>query len=365
MQSNREDLAMAGIDKSKPVMITGATGYVAGWIVKKLLDEGLTVHAPVRDPEDAGKLRYLDQAAAQAPGTLTYFKADLLADGSYAEAMAGCQVVFHTASPFKLDVADPQKELVEPALLGTRNVLEEVNRSASVQRVVLTSSCAAIYGDNADLRETPNGVFTEDVWNTSSSLAHQPYSYSKTVAEKEAWKINAAQARWDLVVVNPSLVIGPGLNPHATSESFKILRQFGDGSLKSGAPRFACGVVDVRDLAEAHFRAAFTPEAKGRYIISGHNTDFLRMAATLLDRYGDAYPIPRRAMPKWLVWLVAPMVNKAMTRKIVARNINLPWKADNGKGVRELGMRYRSMAESMNDFFQQMIDSGTLPRARA
>jgi nucleoside-diphosphate-sugar epimerase len=352
---------MSKIDKSKPVMITGATGYVAGWIVKKLLDEGLTVHAPVRDPEDPEKLKYLDQIAANAPGKMKYFKADLLDEGSYAEAMAGCQLVFHTASPFKIDVIDPKKELVDPAQLGTRNVLEEVNRTPSVKRVVLTSSCAAIYGDNADLKKTPNGIFTEEIWNTSSSLAHQPYSYSKTVAEKEAWKISEKQSQWDMVTINPTLVIGPGINPHATSESFKLVKQFGDGSMKSGAPRMGFGAVDVRDLAEAHFRAAFTPEANGRYIIHAHDTDLLAMAQTLITKYGDRYPIPRKAMPKWLVWLVAPMVNKAMTRKIVSLNINVPWKGDNSKGIRELGMKYRSLKESMNDFFEQMIDSGIVP----
>jgi len=119
---------------------------------------------------------------------------------------------------------------------GTRNVLEEVNRTPSVKRVVLTSSCAAIYGDNADLKNTPNGIFTEDIWNTSSSLEQQAYSYSKTLAEKEAWKINKKQTRWDLVTINPSLVVGPGINPHATSESFKLVKQFGDGSMKAGAP---------------------------------------------------------------------------------------------------------------------------------
>jgi dihydroflavonol-4-reductase len=113
---------MTQIDKSKPVMITGATGYVAGWIVKKLLDEGFTVHAPVREPENAKKLQYLDKIAENAPGTIIFYKADLLDEGSYAEAMAGCQIVLHTASPFKIDVVDPQKELVDPAQLGTRNI---------------------------------------------------------------------------------------------------------------------------------------------------------------------------------------------------------------------------------------------------
>ncbi|OZG74748.1 diaminohydroxyphosphoribosylaminopyrimidine deaminase [Hahella sp. CCB-MM4] len=346
------------VNKDLPVMVTGATGYVAGVLVKKLLEEGLTVHAPVRDPDNVSKLRYLNDLADKSPGAIKFFKADLLQPGSYAEAMQGCQVVFHTASPFIININDPQKELVDPAQKGTRNVLEEVNRTESVKRVVLTSSCAAIYGDNADVEKTLNGVFTEHVWNTSSSLEHQPYSYSKTMAEKEAWKINKAQDRWDLVTVNPSLVIGPGINPFATSESFRLIKQFGDGSMKAGAPRFGIGAVDVRDLAEAHFTAAFTPEAKGRYIISGHNTNILGLGQALLDKYGDRFPIPRKVMPKWLVWLAAPMVHKAMTRKIVSLNVDKPWIGDNSKSLRELGMHYRPLKESMNDFFQQLIDSG-------
>ena len=152
---------------------------------KKLLEDGLTVHASVREPENPEKLKYLNQIAANTPGEIKYFKSDLLEEASYAEAMARCELVFHTASPFKIDVTDPQKELVDPALLGTRNVLNEANRTSSVKRVVLTSSCAAIYSDNADLQKTTNGIFTEEIWNTSSSLDHQPYSYSKAVAEKD------------------------------------------------------------------------------------------------------------------------------------------------------------------------------------
>jgi dihydroflavonol-4-reductase len=345
-------------------MVTGATGYVAGQLVKKLLEEGITVHAPVRDPNNPEKLNYLSQIAEATPGDIKYFKADLMDEGSYAEAMAGCESVFHTASPFKIDVKNPQKELVDPALLGTRNVLTEANRSPSVKRVVLTSSCAAIYGDNADLAKTPSGVFTEEIWNTSSSLEHNPYSYSKTVAEKDAWKINEAQTRWDLVVINPTLVIGPGINPHATSESYNFIGQIGDGRMKSGAPRWGFGVVDVRDLAEAHYRAGFTPNAKGRHIVSGHNTDLFAMSQTLIDKYGDDYPIPRKALPKWLLWLIGPFVDKTMSRKIIARNIDLPWKGDNSKGIKELGLSYRPLAQSMNDFFQQMVDSGLVSKPR-
>lgn len=348
----------------KPIMITGATGYVAGWIVKKLLEAGLTVHAPVRSPEKKDKIQHLIDLTENLPGELKFFKADLLEEGSYREAMIDCGTVFHTASPFTINVKDPQKELVDPAQLGTRNVLEEVNRTPSVTRVVLTSSCAAIYGDNIDVQNTPDDIFTEEIWNTSSSLSHGAYSYSKTLAEKEAWTIHDKQNRWDLVVINPTLVIGPGINSKATSESFNIIRQFGDGSLKSGAPRIGFGVVDVRDLAQAHMAAAFTPEARGRHIISAHNTDFIEMATTLLEKYGDKYPIPRKAMPKWLVWLVAPMIDKTITRKWVVRNVNVPWKGDNSKSIQELGMNYRPLQESMTDFFQQAVESGLIPQTK-
>ena len=104
---------MTTIDKSKPVMVTGATGFVAGWLVKKLLEEGITVHAAVRNPNKTEKLKYLNAIADKSKGSIKYFKSDLLQEGSYAEAMEGCELVYHTASPFVIDVNDPQKELIE------------------------------------------------------------------------------------------------------------------------------------------------------------------------------------------------------------------------------------------------------------
>src|SRR5665648_774547 len=91
---------MKNINKAKPVMVTGATGYVAGRIVKRLLEEGLTVHASVRNPDNIDSLKYLDAIAANSKGTIKYFKADLLNESSYDEAMKECELVFHTASPF-------------------------------------------------------------------------------------------------------------------------------------------------------------------------------------------------------------------------------------------------------------------------
>ncbi|MFE0701076.1 NAD-dependent epimerase/dehydratase family protein [Streptomyces sp. NPDC058872] len=352
------DLTGIPVDASAPVLVTGATGYVAGWLVKGLLDAGVTVHAAVRDPHNTAKIQHLLDFAEKAPGEIRFFAADLLADGSYGEAMAGCRIVFHTASPFTSRVEDPQRELVDPAVQGTRTVLRSAGATPSVERVVLTSSCAAIYTDAVDCATAPGGRLTEEVWNTTASLDYQPYSYSKTLAERAAWEIADAQDRWKLVVVNPSLVIGPSTHARPTSESFAIVRQFGDGTLRRGAPRAGLGVVDVRDLARAHIAAGYLPDVHGRHIVSGHDTHVLALAQALLPRFADRFPLPRRALPKPLVWLAAPTAG--LTRTFVSRNVNVAWRADNGKSRRELGMTYRPIEESMEDMFQQLVDHGSV-----
>jgi len=350
---------MKQIDKTKPVLVTGATGYVAGWLVKKLLDEGITVHAAVRNPENKEKLAHLDEIAKNSKGRIRYYSSDLLTKGSYAEAMNECELVFHTASPFTTNVKDPQKDLIDPAVLGTQNVLETANQTSTVKRVVVTSSCAAIYTDAIDSNNAPGGKLTEDVWNTTSSLEYQPYSYSKTLAEKKAWEMANNQTQWDLVTINPSFVLGPPLNLNGnTSESFNILKQMGDGTFKSGVPKMGIGLVDVRDVAEAHFQAGYKPEAKGRYITSAHSTNFYELAMTLQDKFGGTYPIPKKALPKWLLMLIGPMANKLFSRKFIRNNVDVEWKADNSKIKNELGIQFRPMKTTMEEAFQALVDEG-------
>ena len=136
------------IPASAPVLVTGVTGYVAGWIKKRLLEAGVTVHAAVRNPDDEHKLAHRKAMAETGPGTVRVFASALLQPGSCARAMAKCEVVFHTASPFAIKVKDPQRELIDPG-----------------------------------------AVLTEAVWNSTSSLLHEPHSYLKTLAEQQGWRL--------------------------------------------------------------------------------------------------------------------------------------------------------------------------------
>lgn len=342
------------IDTGKTVLVTGATGYMAGWIVRDLLAAGVNVNATVRDPDDAAKVGHLTTMGDELPGTLTLFKADLLQDGAFDAAMEGCAIVFHTASPYTLAVSDPQTELVDPALVGTRNVLGSVNRNEGVERVVLTSSCAAIYGDSADCADAPNGILTEEVWNSTSSLDHTPYSYSKTLAERAAWDIADAQDRWCLVVMNPGGIYGPAVGgPIPTSESFNIIRQIGGGAFKPGLPHFESPKVDVRDVSDAHLRGAYLPDAQGRHMLFEKPGTLMEMADAIRAKYPNA-PLPSRNIPKWLIWFIGPIMSKGTTRKFIARGVNHAWRGDNSKSRNALGLTYRDTTPGIVEMHEQI-----------
>lgn len=177
--------------------------------------------------------------------------------------MAGCAVVYHSASPYAFGVKDAQRDLVDPALMGTRSVLHScAGAGPALRRLVLTSSVAAITdsGDNGR-------VFTGDDWNEISSLKRLPYDFSKVVAERAAYEFMAATPRgWDLVVVNPSAVIGPALSAKPINTS---VQSFAVAPCKGELPLItdlAVGVVDVRDVADTHLAAAARGVAGKRYI---------------------------------------------------------------------------------------------------
>ncbi|MFL2982895.1 MAG: NAD-dependent epimerase/dehydratase family protein [Candidatus Neomarinimicrobiota bacterium] len=345
---------MSIIDKASPVMVTGATGYIAGWVVKTLLENGFKVHAAIRDVKNIEKREHLDTIANESSGEIKYFESDLLDSGSYREAMIGCQLVMHIASPFLLDSKDAQKELINPALEGTKNVLKTVNETESVRRVVLTSSVAAIYGDAIEGKNITGGLFDETMWNTTSSSTNNEYSYSKTVAEREAWRMCGEQKRWELVAINPSFVVGPALNIRAEFESKKFMLQMGNGDLKSGAPNIKLGMVDVRDVGLAHFNAGLYSHASGRYILSSESLDFLKISEYLREKFGNNYPFPKRNAPKFMIWLMAPFLG--INRSFVSRNIGYEVFFNNSRSKKDLSIDYTPIKRSVVEFFQQFID---------
>eukprot|EP00980_Cylindrotheca_fusiformis_P012350 scaffold3031_cov102-Cylindrotheca_fusiformis.AAC.10 len=350
------------IPTTHPVMVTGATGYVAGPLVKALLEAGLTIHCAVRSPDNEEKVKHLVDAAKGTKGNLKFFKGDLLEDGSYEEAMKGCSVVFHTASPFFLN-PDPSKideQLLEPAVKGTRNVLNSVAKTPSVKRVVVTSSIVATCTDPADRLDEPGQVITEECWNKTASRSYNPYAYSKTLAEKEAWKIADAQSQYKLVTVNPGLVMGPGLKVHPTSTSYGILKQVGKGDYASGAPGLALAVVDVRDVAKVHVAAGFSDKAEGRYLAVGHNTSMYEMfAKTMAPKLPD-YPLPKRKIHWLLLWLIAPFIG--MERRTIWRGVDIEYDAKNDKSVNDFGIEYVPMEKTLLDMFHQCEDGGLFPK---
>ncbi|MEQ9365654.1 MAG: NAD-dependent epimerase/dehydratase family protein [Leptospirales bacterium] len=350
---------MAEINRTSPVLVTGGGGYIASWVVRELLAEGLSVRATVRSTSDAKKISHLLELGAAYPGMLQLFESNLLVDGSFDEAMRDCGLVMHTASPFFVSgVKDAQKELVEPALQGTRNVLETVNRVASVRRVVLTSSVAAILGDNVDARDVPDRTMNESHWNLSSSLEHDPYSYSKTVAEREAWKIAGAQDRWDLVVINPAFVLGPSLSRRADGTSVGFMKSMAGGEFRFGVPDLLMGVVDVRDVARAHILAAIKPAASGRHLTCAETLTILEMGEILREAIGDRYPFPRNTLPDFLMYLIGPFVGMSWTK--VTRNIGVRYKLDRSYSEKDLGLSYRPIRSTLVDHIEQMAAAGMI-----
>jgi nucleoside-diphosphate-sugar epimerase len=249
------------------VLVTGGTGYVAAHAIAQLRDAGYRVRTTVRTPK------------ADLPG-VEVVPADLSADEGWAAAHDGVRYVLHTASPFPAGAPKNDDDVIAPAVGGTLRVLAAA-RAAGVERVVLTSSFAAVgYG------AIPRSRYTEDDW-TDPADPNTAYVRSKAIAERAAWDDVAAHGGPELAVINPVGIFGPPLNGRVNS-SVAIVKAMVDGQLPVALPtRF--GVVDVRDVADLHLRAMTSPAAAGRrYLaVSGDTISFLDLATMLREHFGD------------------------------------------------------------------------------
>eukprot|EP01147_Barroeca_monosierra_P006166 gene6166-9208_t len=343
------------------VCVTGATGFIATHIVKQLLEAGYFVRGTVRNPSDSQKIKPLIEIAekANAADRLEIVQADLLEQGSFDDAVNDCKFVMHTASPFQLQArGDPYEYFVRPAVFGTDNVLTSVGKSDSVERVVVTSSVAAISGFNDD----KNRPYTEEDWNKSSTIENgMSYSLSKRLAEEKAWELAKNQDKYTLVTINPSLVIGPTLTGRDDTASVDFMKKLIDGPFAMGAPELNIGVVDVRDVARAHILAIKTPSAEGRYICSCQSMSALGMAAVIAQKYPN-YKLPRRKVPKWLLYIFGPFQGLSWT--FISHNIGVPLELDNSKIKKDLAFEFTPPLDSFTDMIDSMVEAGLVTDRR-
>ncbi len=340
---------------NKPVCVTGASGFIAAHIVRELLERGYRVRGTVRKKaENYPFLLSLPGAAER----LELVQADLLAAGSYDRAVEGCDYVMHTASPYKNKVKNPQTDLVDPAVNGTETVLESCIKSGTVKRVILTSSIAAIT-DEPDSTK----VFTEKDWNTMSSLDRNPYHFSKTVAELAAWDfIMKQRPAFDLVVINPFMVIGSSLGP-SLNTSNEMVRDIMIG-VYPGIVDINWGFVDVRDVAKAHVLAMETDTASGRYLCSAEAMHMRELVALLKSAGFEGYALPKINLTGKAGTVLMKALSFTQPKNIgmyIRTTIGRTMRYDNAKIRRELGISFKPVKESLIETVNDMIKWGHLP----
>jgi nucleoside-diphosphate-sugar epimerase len=341
------------------VLVTGGSGFIASHTILQLLAAGYKVRTTVRNLSREGDVRAMLRNGGAEPGEqLSFTAAELMSDAGWPAAVAGCQYVLHIASPFPSQVPKDENELIVPAREGALRVLR-ASRDAGVERVVLTSSFAAIgYGQSE--RSAP---FTEKDWTNPSGADVMPYTKSKTLAERAAWDfIDREGAGLELAVVNPVAVFGPVLGPdYATS--ILLVEKMLDGTLP-GVPRICLGVVDVRDVADLHLRAMTNEAARGqRFLaVAGDFMWLIEIARMLKQRMGErAKRVPTRQLPDWLVRL-ARFKDPAVKQIIPELG---KWKnATSEKAQKVLGWQPRSREESVVATAESLVRLGLVEGTR-
>ena len=286
------------------VLVTGASGYVAGHCILRLLKDGYRVRGTLRSLKRASEVRqWLAKARGGSdPGdALSFVEAELTVPKGWDPAMEGVRYVLHVASPIPSSMPKHPDDLIVPAREGTLNVMRAASRT-SVRRVVQTSSLSAVsYG-----RDDPNShLFTEADWTDPDHKDNVPYTRSKTIAERVAWaELPKLPRPLEWVAIDPGLVLGPVLDKDS-SASVQIVAKLLKGEIP-GLPRFGYPIVDVRDLADLEVRSMTAPQAAGlRYIGSGPFISMSEIANVLKKRLGDkAKKVPTCKLPDWVVRLV-------------------------------------------------------------
>jgi nucleoside-diphosphate-sugar epimerase len=265
-----DKVALMPAEQSAPKVVacvTGATSFVGSHLVRRLLRLGHTVHAPVRDMDESfiGFLMAMPGAAER----LKLFKVTSLVDpGAYDEAMKGCEVLHHVASPFFLVGSKDQiqTKLLDPAIKGTENLLATCSKTPTIKKVILTGTCLTCCADFRPSITNPEFSFSEADWDSSCSEVLWPYVHSKVMQEKRAIEIADAQSQYELTIMAIGGTFGPMCSTHGTGISAMILKYIRLGLFFPAVPPMALPMNDVRDIAAMHSLAMSNPKAKGRYL---------------------------------------------------------------------------------------------------
>jgi dihydroflavonol-4-reductase len=331
------------------VLVTGGTGFLGGWCVVQALEQGHDVRATVRDLRREPAVREAVAKAGVDPGDrLTVLSADLTSDDGWADAVAGCRYVLHVASPFPPEQPKDPDELIVPARDGALRVLRAA-LDAGVERVVMTSSVAAVRGSRQSSESTP---FTEDDWTDGDDEERTPYVRSKTIAERAAWDlVQKAGTDEKLAVINPGAIIGPPLGQDR-STSLQAIQRLLDGM--PAMPQLGFTFVDVRDVADLHLRAMTAPAAGGeRFIAADEFLWTADVAKVIRERLADAAPkVPTRVAPNLLVRAMSLI--DAGVRPYVSDLGKRQWMSSE-KARRQLGWTPRPIEDSIEDTARALI----------
>jgi nucleoside-diphosphate-sugar epimerase len=269
---------------SSKVLVTGGSGYLGTQLIAALLRDGREVRATVRSLDGEAGVRSAVRRDGADDGALEVVVADLTSDDDWPAALKGVEEVHHVASPIPSAQPKDPDELIVPARQGTVRVLQAA-RDAGARRVVLTSSFAAVGYSPKAVRD-----YTEADWTDPDTPGLPPYPRSKAIAERAAWNfIETEGGDTQLVVMNPTFIAGPSLVP-ALRSSLTAFKAIIEGTMPA-LPRQRFGIVDVRDVADAHVTAMATPAAAGkRYLLlaDGPTITWLGLAQILRDYLGPA-----------------------------------------------------------------------------
>lgn len=347
--------AMADTENSSKgrVLVTGGSGFLGGRAIIDLIERGYEVRATLRDLGKSSRVEEnISREIGRAAG-LEFFEADLDADEGWDRAAAGCRYVLHIASPFPPTRPKDAQDLIRPAVDGASRVIGAA-LDAGVDRVVMTSSVAAIRGSGAP-RTTP---YTEEDWSDVATVS--PYAQSKTLAERTAWDlVHSCGKRESLAVINPSAILGPTL-PDDDSFSLEAIERLLKGM--PGAPRIGFSWVDVRDVSAAHIAAMEHPRAGGhRYIVSGPFLWLLDVSRILRDELPElAAKAPTRTVPKPLVRLMG--IFDPGVRALIS-DIGRESHFDTSRTESVLGVTARPIEETVVDCARSIVErSLTSPR---